>query len=68
MKIRPLYDCQHAIYPDGITQIYVWCAKGKRLGSGHITKADIDKDRPLVCRICQTCKDFHSMDDSGGDK
>ena len=58
--MRTLYDCLLAKYPDGI-HTHIYCEAGHKLGSGHIRKEDVDKGKPLVCRICQTCKDFKDM-------
>ena len=65
--MRTLMDCQNAIYPNGKTRFHIWCSKGHKLGDGYIRKEDVDKGKPLVCRICQSCLDFLSFEEGNND-
>ena len=62
MKNKPysLYDCLWAKSPYG-EHTHIYCAKGHKLGDGHIVEST-DRDKPLVCRTCQSCKDFEPFD------
>ena len=58
-KPTSLMDCLNAKYPS--SSEYIYCSKGHKLGDGRIHKRSLDK--PLICRACQGCKDFVSMND-----
>ena len=65
-RMRTLYDCLNARYPDDVTHIdYIWCRKGHILGRDNIHKGQADREKPLICIICQTCRDFEPMNEEG---
>jgi len=56
-----LYDCINARYPI-LPNEYIICSKGHKLGTGKIHIRQVDRGDKLICRICQTCKDFEGFD------
>ncbi len=56
-----LYDCMNAIYPNGVDHHHVWCSKGHDLP--RILRYAVDKNKPLVCRVCQYCMDCIPFDE-----
>ena len=65
-RMISLWQCLFAKNPDGIKHHHIWCSKGHRLGSGFIRKEAVEKNKPLICRACQGCLDFISVEDDNG--
>ena len=61
VSARSLFDCLHAIYPNGLDHEYVWCSKGHKLGSGNISQRQVEREDKLICRKCQICSEFEDM-------
>jgi hypothetical protein len=51
--------CKNAVYPNGITHEYIWCAKGHDLGAIRPDMAQ--RGKPLLCRACNPCPDCDIM-------
>ena len=63
MKVRSLWDCLNAHYPDDIIHIdYIRCSKGHILGRGNVHKKQADRGEPLIYEVCQKCEDFEPFD------
>ncbi len=55
-----LFDCQNARWPKD--NEYIYCSKGYKLGTGKIHTRQVNRGDKLICRICQTCKDYEGFD------
>ena len=55
-----LYDCINAKWPHD--NVFIYCSKRAKLGTGNIRTRQVDRGDKLICRTCQTCKDFEGFD------
>ncbi len=62
MKRLPIsiFDCMNAKWPQD--NEYIYCSKGRKLGSGKIHTRQVDRGDKLLCRICQICSDWNPFD------
>jgi len=57
-----IFDCLNAKWPNDSLPPYIYCSKGHKLGNGKIHTRKVDRGDKLICRICQTCRDFDGFD------